>query len=80
MLAAFEAALASAGGGDDLALSRDATEAIRHAAVALIAGQATDEIDEGDPSALHGYRCLRRGAAPEEHTFPSGGGSEAESG
>lgn len=54
-----------------LRLNYRTTESIRRAAVALVAGQPRDEIDEGDPSALEGYRSLRRGAAPEQHTFPS---------
>lgn len=52
-----------------LRLNYRTTEAIRRAAVALVAGQEPDEIDQGEPSAIEGYRALRRGVAPEERSF-----------
>lgn len=54
-----------------LRLNYRTTEAIRRAAVAIVAGARTDALDEDSASSLDGYRSLRPGTSPEERTFPS---------
>jgi len=57
------------GRAKNLKLNYRSTDAIRSAAVKLLQGKHPEEAEDTDTSTLDGYRALRRGTAPEEHTF-----------
>jgi mRNA-degrading endonuclease RelE of RelBE toxin-antitoxin system len=59
------------GRSKNLKLNYRTTEAIRAAAVSLVSGRAPEDADDTDAKTLDGYRALRRGVPPEEHTFPT---------
>ena len=61
------------GGGSSrkLLLNYRTTEAIRRAAVDIVEGHDTDDLDEGTGNPLLGYRSLRPGVPPETHEFAS---------
>ena len=59
------------GRSKNLKLNYRTTEAIRAAAVSLVSGQRPEDADETDAKTLDGYRALRRGVPPEEHTVPT---------
>jgi mRNA-degrading endonuclease RelE of RelBE toxin-antitoxin system len=59
------------GRAKNLKLNYRTTEAIRAAAVGLLSGKKPEDADETDATTLDGYRALRRGVPPEEHTFPT---------